>query len=558
MLAKFSKNFGAQVNKRGKLNSKGVKFHKTLAFKLFILLIILFVITFTLTTYLIIKEDSQQFLDVVKKNITHTGDIIKKSTHYSMLINRKDDVHHIIETLSENPELRGIYIYNKSGKIIYSTEKERIGTIVNIKSTECLPCHKDNGKPKMDLSIDEKTRIFRSKTGEDVIGLIIPIENQKECTACHVHPADFEILGVIDVRMSLKSMQERIEHNKKHHIMNSLLVTTVISLFSWIFIWFMVHTRVAELIKGTKSIASGNYDYKIQLKSQDELGNLANHFNQMTENLKKALNEIKELNENLNVRIEEKTVQLKQIYDHVNHIERIASLGKLAATVAHELNNPLEGILTYSKLIIKKLKQNPNGESDKLVQYLELIANESERCGKIVKNLLLFSRSTEANITTNDLVNIIERSIMLINHHLQLNNITLEKDFCCTYLEFDCDKNQIQQALIALLLNAIEAMPDGGKLRIELKCMNSHINLSIIDTGIGIPKENMSKIFEPFFSTKAEGKGTGLGLSVVYGIVKRHNGMIKIDSEVNRGTKFTVVFPKKQITDYEEVKSKYE
>jgi two-component system NtrC family sensor kinase len=350
--------------------------------------------------------------------------------------------------------------------------------------------------------------------------------------------------------MSLASIDSKIKENKNAQIINSILITLIISLFSGLFIWLVVHTKVHELIKGTKEISKGNYNYRINLKSNDELGELSEHFNEMTENLKKALEEIKSLNENLNIKVKEKTEQLKQIYNHVNQIEKIASLGKLSATVAHELNNPLEGILTYSKLIIKKLNNNLSEEDKKkIISYLELIASESERCGNIVKNLLLFSRSSETNIQTNDLINILERSLLLINHHLQLNNITLNKEFCCNYLEFECDKNLIQQALLALLINAIEAMPDGGILTVKVNCKDSIIYIKISDTGVGIPKENLTKIFEPFFSTKPGGKGTGLGLSVVYGIVKQHQGKIEIESEVNKGTTVTLTFPKKLLSE---------
>lgn len=350
--------------------------------------------------------------------------------------------------------------------------------------------------------------------------------------------------------MSLVSIDKKINQNRKSLIINSLLITFIVSFFSGIFIWVVVHSKVRELIKGTKEISRGNYDFRINLKSKDELGELSLHFNEMASNLQKALNEIKSLNENLNIKVKEKTEQLRNIYNHVNQIERIASLGKLSATVAHELNNPLEGILTYSKLIIKKLNNELTQEDkSKIITYLELIATEAERCGNIVKNLLLFSRSSEKNISTNDLISIIDRSLLLINHHLHLNNIKLEKDFCCNYLEFECDKNQIQQAILAILINAIEAMPEGGTLAIKVFCSDSIINIIISDTGVGISKENLDKIFEPFFSTKPGGKGTGLGLSVVYGIVKQHQGKISIESEVNKGTKVTLTFPKKIIAE---------
>lgn len=522
--------------------------HKTLAFRLFIYLIILFIIIFSITTYFLIEREETKIYNIVESNITRTGDIIKRSTHYSMLLNRKEDVQQIIKTIGNEPGFEIINVYNKRGEISFSSKENFIGKMVDMHSAECSPCHSISNL-KMYLTTKERIRVFNSSKGGRIIGLIIPIENEKDCTTseCHAHEPETKILGVIDIQMSLHSIDQIIHKSKKGLVLSAGLITLIISAFSGLFIWLVVHKRVRLLIQGTKEISKGNYDFKIPLKSDDELGELAISFNNMTENLKKALEEIKDLNKNLNIKVKEKTEQLKQIYNHVTQIERIASLGKLSATVAHELNNPLEGILTYSKLIIKKLNNSLNDdEKSKIIKYLELIAAESERCGNIVKNLLLFSRTTETNFVMNDLISILERSILLINHHLKLNNIKLEKDFCCSYLQFECDKNQIQQAIIAVLMNAVESMPDGGTIKIKAKCVNQTIFIIIEDTGIGISKENLDKIFEPFFTTKSSGKGTGLGLSVTYGIVKQHNGSIKVESEVGKGTKIILTFPLKR------------
>ena len=532
-------------------NFRKTCFCKTLTFKLFISLIFLFIIIFFITTIILINQNKKQILEIVEKNIIRTGDIIKRSTRYSMLLNRREDVYQIIKTIGNEPEVAGIKVYNKLGIVSFAHNDSLIDKKVDMSSVECAPCHSIRN-PKLYLTTEERIRIFVNDKGERIIGLIIPIENEKDCSNnfCHAHSEEQRILGVIDVQMSLTSVDKIIQENRDSLIFHSIMITLIISVFSGIFIYLMVHRRVKSLIKGTKELAKGNYDYRIDLESSDELGELSKDFNLMADNLKKALEEIKSLNENLNIKVKEKTDQLKEIYNHINQIERIASLGKLSATVAHELNNPLEGILTFSKLIIKKLNNNlDDEEKKKIIQYMELIAAESERCGNIVKNLLLFSRTGESNVTTNDLISILERSLMLINHHLKLNNIKLEKDFCCKYLEFECDKNQIQQAILAVLINAIEAMPEGGTLSLKVNCENNLVYIRITDTGVGIPQENLNKIFEPFFSTKPGGKGTGLGLSVAYGVVKQHQGNIIIKSEVNKGTTVTLIFPKKAIAE---------
>jgi two-component system NtrC family sensor kinase len=243
--------------------------------------------------------------------------------------------------------------------------------------------------------------------------------------------------------------------------------------------------------------------------------------------------------------VEQKTAELKNIYEQVLQIEKLASLGKLSATVAHELNNPLEGILTYSKLIVKKLKERNEDEvNSKAIEFLNLIADEASRCGKIVKDLLLFSHRDMEQFRKFDLIETIDKSIMLIKHHLEINNVKLIKKYPSETLEIYCNPQKIQQALISLLINAIESMHSkGGEIKINLSVENENAILRIKDQGDGISQKDLPYIFEPFYTTKEEMKGTGLGLSVVYGIMKVHNGKIEVEDTSGNGTTFKIVLP---------------
>jgi two-component system NtrC family sensor kinase len=230
-------------------------------------------------------------------------------------------------------------------------------------------------------------------------------------------------------------------------------------------------------------------------------------------------------------------------------MEKMVSLGKMAATVAHELNNPLSGILTYSKLISRKLTEGgtESAEVEELDRYLDLIQRESQRCGKIVRNLMMFSRQSKPELGSHHLNHVLERALMVVRHHLEISDIQLEH----RPLEGDdlatCDANQLEQAFIALLVNAVEAMPEGGTLSVSLAEQVENLEVVIGDTGPGIPEELLPRIFEPFFSTKTSdgGAGVGLGLAVVYGIVERHGGTITVDSDPGGGTRFVMIIPRK-------------
>ena len=285
------------------------------------------------------------------------------------------------------------------------------------------------------------------------------------------------------------------------------------------------------------------------MNSKNELGQVARRFNEMSTKLNDAYKEIKTWSETLNDKVNEKTKELKNIYNQVYQIEKLASLGKLSATVAHELNNPLAGILTLSKLITKKIRAaQKESEYEDILEYLELISHESARCGQIVKDLLIFSHSEADELSRENLLKIIDSSVTVINHHLQIHGITLVRDYPEQPIEIYCDANKIQQALMSLLINSIEAMTNKGKITINLTREKNNIVIRIIDEGTGIAEKDLPHIFEPFYSTKEASFGTGLGLAVVYGIITTHKGKIEIENTSNQGTTFKIVLPQNEQT----------
>jgi two-component system NtrC family sensor kinase len=228
--------------------------------------------------------------------------------------------------------------------------------------------------------------------------------------------------------------------------------------------------------------------------------------------------------------------------------EKLTSLGQLAASVAHEVNNPLAGILVYTTLLLKKYRDKKLQTEETENQLLKM-KKELERTSGIIRNLLDFSRQSDADMRPVEANKVVEAALLLVKHQISLEHIKLElklgQDLPLVLAGFD----QIQQVLINLLLNAIQAMPDGGLLSIATsmaqnvrigETLKKTIRIDVTDTGIGIPKENLGKLFTPFFTTKEKGKGVGLGLPVVHGIIERHKGKIDVVSEVNKGTTFTI------------------
>lgn len=321
-----------------------------------------------------------------------------------------------------------------------------------------------------------------------------------------------------------------------------LIAVLIVTLLAYGMARYMIKP-VRQLTKASVQIAQGNFNVEIPTGSADEIGTMAQSFKIMVDNLKKAQADLLEWARTLEQKVQERTEELKRAMDRMLVSEKMASLGKLSAMVAHEINNPLSGVLSYLKLS-SKLLQSDNISSDKtksIINYLDLSASEIKRVGEIVKNLLMFAKKSFGEFSEQHLNAIIDKSIALVDHSLKVNEITLVKEIDEGNDLLVCDSSGIQQMFIALIVNAIEAMEKGGRLTISTDySSDKEILIKVADTGKGIPEDILPKIFEPFFSTKDATKGTGLGLSVVYGIVQAHGGSINVESKVGQGTTFTI------------------
>lgn len=519
--------------------------HK-LSVKLILVISVILLTNLAIYIYLTVSRLESDLTQAYAHNAYSISEVIKNSTRYSMLLNRREDVYHIINTVGQEEDIVGIRIYNKSGRITFSTDKSETQRIVDINAEACVICH-TTSKIFSAVPVRERTRIYTAKDGKKVMGLINPIRNEQECATggCHVHPADMAVLGVLDVVLSMDRMEKIIGSNTNNIICNAMIVTLIISLCCAFFINVMLNHPVRQINQGIMEIGKGNLSYRIALDTDDELGRIAHRFNEMANKLDTAYKEITVWSETLNTKVNEKTEELKKIYDQVIRIEKMASLGQLSATVAHELNNPLEGILTYSKLIARQLQKIQKGnEYDETLRYLSMISDESLRCGRIVKDLLTFSHRDEEVFIPENAHRLVQKSLALVRHHLQMHRIDVEEKYYAVHSLIMCHPGRIQQALLALLMNAIEAMHGlNGKLTIETKSDNLNLFIYIKDTGSGIQPKDLPHIFEPFYTTKTEGKGTGLGLAVVYGIVNHHNGRVIVENTSPAGTVFRIALP---------------
>lgn len=300
---------------------------------------------------------------------------------------------------------------------------------------------------------------------------------------------------------------------------------------------------IKELVFATSKVTDGDLSSRVEINSHDEIGELADSFNKMTTSLSKYEKELKGWAETLEIKVKERTEELESTQKQLIQSEKLASLGKMAAGVAHEINNPLTAVLTFSKLLLDDLDKDDPQQED-----LQTIVDETLRCRDIVRSLLDFSRETKSKKIPENINNIIENTLFLIEHQATFHDIKIDKKLSSGLPKIPLDASQIKQVFMNMFLNAAEAMSGRGTLTITSSYDdNKFLVINIKDTGCGIPKKDINKLFDPFFTTKKVGKGTGLGLAVTYGIIKSHQGLIEVKSTVGEGTEFIIKFPVKPL-----------
>jgi len=494
---------------------------------------------FTLYGYVNLRVERRHSEDMVVQSADRITDVILRSTHYEMLHNDRDALYNIIQELGAEPGIRRIRIFNKDGRISFSTDGREVDKVVDKTAEACYACHAQSS-PLVKLNRPDRARIFVDREGQRVLGVIRPIENSSSCSeaGCHVHRADQRVLGVIDANLSLATVDAQLKQYQATLVYFTFAALAMASLMSILFIWVVVYRPVRELTKGTHRVAGGDLQYRISVHSDDELGDLAASFNKMTAEVANVQGEIEE-------QVRRKTAELERVYKTLLSNEKMVSIGKLAATVAHEINNPLFGILTYARLVLRELLRHDLPQRDELAEQLRTIERESKRCGDLVKNLLTFARQAPSHPEPQDLNAIIGRAVALVRHKVELQSIALNLSLARDLPAVNCDANQMQQVFLVLLVNASEAMPKGGALQVttEHDPARGQCRACVRDTGYGIPEDVLPQIFEPFFTTKADPQRTGLGLAVAHSIVEQHAGELTVRSKPGEGAEFVVALP---------------
>ncbi len=508
---------------------------QSLKAKILLIVIVAVVLIEGIFLYLNIRSLSQQILNKTEEEAFNLSETIRLSIRNAMIKDRRDEYQRIIDDVAQRKGIVEVRIFNKQGMITVSSDRSKVGTVVDKKAEACFGCHKED-EAKVLLPSDSKTRIYHMGN-QSLLGLINPIYNEPSCYSCH--PKTLNVLGVLDTTISLESFEKERAQIYNRMIISGLISVIILSLVLSLLLTRFVNKPINKLLAATKRAARGDLDQIVGIKSHDELGELSGSFNNMITELKKSRDAIEEWTHTLEQKVQERTQELQKVQDQLIRAGKMAALGELAAGVAHEINNPLTGVLTFSSLMLKKVDDKHPWKRD-----LENIVEQTTRCRNIVRGLLDFARQRKPDKKEWDINKLIEQTIGLLENQARFQNIKIVKEFKKDMPMLFLDGDQIQQVFMNILINAADAMAGSmGTLTVKTDLRDGKALISFTDTGCGMSREQLSRVFTPFFTTKETGKGTGLGLAISYGIVQSHNGDIEVESEVGRGSTFRIKLP---------------
>ncbi|NJD37325.1 MAG: HAMP domain-containing protein [Geobacter sp.] len=502
------------------------------------------VVFMTLFAWVNINNLQKLLVNNTVRDLDNLAATIIRMTHHQMQLDNRGLVYRMIDEVANRPGIERIRLINRNGIIVHSTVADEIGSTLDTNAVHCDLCHKQ-GKTLFRPPLEERSRFFKLPDGRQVMGLAKAIPNEPSCStaACHAHAGSAKVLGVVDIIVSLDVLKADLASYRNRIILLTILLIILLGASLTFFTLHLVNRPVNELLRHTTLLAQGRLDCEMIPTSNDELGELMRSFQLMTNNLRQARNDLEEWGRTLEEKVKERSEQLQRMQMQLVHTEKLASLGELVAGIAHEINNPLSGILIFSSLAAKDKRLDPALKGD-----LETISSEAQRCAGIVKGLLEFARDYQPKMTPCNINQVLLDSLRLVECQSVFQNVAIMRQLGSDLPEIMADQNQLKQVFINIFINAGQAMQDQkrGELQIITRAdrePDDGVVVTISDSGCGVPEEQLGKLFDPFFTTKGTG-GTGLGLSVSYGIIQAHGGTIKAESDLGMGMTFSIWLPR--------------
>lgn len=530
-----------------------VRITRSLSAKLIFTIGIIIVLGGGISWYILIRAERKTLTENAIRHLSFNSQLIKKATRYGMLNFHREAIQQIINDIGSAENIVGARIFDSKGKVFYSSRGNELGRMVDRTSPACIGCHSDPQRPSITLTSKNQWTIYDSKKGYRILTYIEPIYNEPSCytSVCHAHPSGQRVLGILETDFSLAHVDHVIAQRIKVVTAYAVVFTIATFLTFYIIIKALVLKPVSALSSAMKKASDGDLSQTITVSSQDEMGLLASTFNAMIKELENARQKMSRWTKDLEDEVAKKTDELKKSQEKLIQAEKLASLGRLTADVAHEIRNPLTSIGGFAKRLCKI------ASNDKEKEYADTIRCEVGRLESILRDLIAFSREARFHLERQDVEHFIRETIMIFEDICKDQNIRVDIKVMEETPKILIDSDQARRALANLITNAIDAMPEGGILAISsgLEEINNveFVYIKVSDTGVGIPGERLPYIFEPFYSTKEIGRGTGLGLSIARKVIEEHGGFIRAESIFGKGSTFSLYFPYQADAEYTKV-----
>jgi two-component system NtrC family sensor kinase len=505
---------------------------------------------------IIFRSVNEEYMKaVIHQKGSNIGLLVEGALYQSMLSNDKSQLQNTLDIINSMSGIDDVNMYDSEDNLVYSSFAENAGR--SHSNPNCINCHDNlatmfprDQKAFRILDLGSECSMNRNDDKSRHLMIRSPIMNRPSCynSSCHAHtPAD-KLLGSLIIKIPLTDLDAAVAKSTTDFFLLAAIMTVLLVSFLIIFTRKNIKDPLNDIIRASVAVSEGDKSTRLEIRPNlmDDMRMVSLAFNAMLDNLQAANDELKNWSQQLEYKVQKKSEELGEAQNELIHIERIASLGKLSLSVAHEINNPLSGILVYTKLVSKQLNnldlEGPRKES--MMKHLKLIENETKRCGDIVKGLLDFSKKDQHDFEPRHLHEILLKTFELMTHPMKIANISFLADFGAKDDLVFCSPNQVKQACLAILVNASEAVHENGEVVMKTRNPDpGHLVVEISDNGVGIAPGDIPHIFEPFFSTKQSASGIGLGLAIVHGIVQSHNGKVEVRSEPGKGTTMSITLP---------------
>jgi two-component system, NtrC family, sensor kinase len=531
-----------------------VKFRHSIYGRVVFVITILSIILFLSFGIIFRSVTEQNMRTVIDQTGNNIGYLVEGALYHAMLENDKRSLENTLDIINNMAGIDEVNMYDADNNLVYSSfSSDNSGH----SDPNCSGCHANIAtmfplKEKSSRIIEAKSECQMNHGNNTTRHLLIhsPILNRKSCyeSSCHAHKATDQVLGSFIIKMPLGNLDEAVQKSTANFFLLATLTTGLLVIFLILFTRKKIQSPLRAIIRASVAVADGDTSTRLEIRPNqlDDMRMVSLALNHMLDNLQAANSELQNWSQQLEYKVQKKSEELGAAQNELIHIERIASLGKLSLSVAHEINNPLSGILVYTKLVSKQVNNQTIEPTKKenILKNLKLIENETKRCGDIVRGLLDFSKSDQKDFEAVHLHEVLRKTSELMSHPMKIANINFISDFSAGPDLIFCSPNQIKQACIAILVNAKEAVAENGEIIFRTYNPDeSHVRIEISDNGVGISPDDIPHVFEPFFSTKQNASGIGLGLAIVHGIIQSHKGKIELKSQPGAGTTFSITFP---------------